>query len=127
LKLVFSSVLGILSVVIVAALFQTTVAQNQTAPAEQVTNFTKLVEEQYTFDRLGLGFSLPDLEVLYESPSTLVLRGEGPQFQSLGEVIDRAKQNGFGIDFVTVFTESGRPVSGTVRLTDVYTIFMSKE
>jgi hypothetical protein len=91
LKLVFSSVLGILSVVIVAALFQTTVAQNQTAPAEQVTNFTKLVEEQYTFDRLGLSFSLPDLEVLYESPSTLVLRGEGPQFQSLGEVIDRAK------------------------------------
>ena len=126
-KLVFSSVLGILSVVIVATLFQTTVAQNQTAPAEQVTNFTKLVEEQYTFDRLGLGFSLPDLEVLYESPSTLVLRGEGPQFKSLGEVIDRAKQNGFGIDSVTVFTESGRPVSGTVRLTDVYTIFMSKE
>lgn len=101
--------------------------QNQTNVNQQVINFTKLVEEQFTLDRLGLGFSLPDLQVLYESPTTLVLIGEGPQFNSLGQVIDNAKQTGYNIDSVTAITESARPVGGTVRLTDIYTVFLSRE
>jgi hypothetical protein len=106
------------------------IAQNQTASTTgTVTNFTRLIEERFSFDRLQLGFTFPDLEVLYESPTTLVLRGKAPQpeFTSLGQVIDIAKQNGFKIDSVTVFTESSRPISGTVTLTDVYTVFMSRE
>ena len=105
-------------------------AQNETASIPGITtNFTRLVEERYNFDRLQLGFTLPDLEVLYESPTTLVLRGKAPQpeFTSLGQVIDTAKQNGFKIDSVTVFTESSQPIGNRVTLTDVYTVFMSKE
>lgn len=106
------------------------IAQNQTPSTNgTVSNFTRLIEERFSFDRLQLGFTFPDLEVLYESPTTLVLRGKAPQpeFTSLGQVIDIAKQNGFKIDSVTVFTESSRPISGTVTLTDVYTVFMSRE
>jgi hypothetical protein len=106
------------------------IAQNQTASTTgTIINFTRLIEERFSFDRLQLGFTFPDLEVLYESPTTLVLRGKAPQpeFTSLGQVIDIAKQNGFKIDSVTVFTESSRPISGTVTLTDVYTVFMSRE
>ena len=106
------------------------IAQNQTASITgTVTNFTRLVEERFSFNRLQVGFPFPDLEVLYESPTTLVLRGKAPppEFTSLGQVIDIAKQNGFKIDSVTVFTESSRPISGTVTLTDVYTVFMSRE
>ena len=46
----------------------------------------------------------------------------------LGQIIDIAKQNGFDLDFTTVFTQS-RPsaVTDGVTLTDTYTIFMSKE
>ena len=43
---------------------------------------------------------------LYESPMTLVLRGEGPHLKVLGKAIDNAKLNGFTIDAVTVFTET---------------------
>jgi hypothetical protein len=128
LNLAFSLLIGILSVVVIMPLVQISSAQNQTSPAEQVMNFTRLVEEQFTFDRLGLGFSLPDLEVLYESPETLVLRGEVDTFSSLGQVIDIAKQNGYNIDSTTVFTQSTpSAVTDGVTLTDTYTIFMSKE
>ncbi|MFZ0406196.1 MAG: hypothetical protein WAL79_10270 [Nitrososphaeraceae archaeon] len=59
---------------------------------------------------------------LYESPMTLVLRGEG-----LGKAIDNAKLNGFTIDGVTVFTETSQPYGNTTYLTDVYSVFMSKK
>jgi hypothetical protein len=64
---------------------------------------------------------------LYESPMTLVLRGEGPHLEVLGKAIDNAKLNGFAIDEVTVFTETSQPYGNTTYLTDVYTIFMSKK
>ena len=64
---------------------------------------------------------------LYESPMTLVLRGEGPHLDVLGKAIDNAKLNGFTIDEVTVFTETSQPVGSTTYLTDVYSVFMSKK
>ena len=64
---------------------------------------------------------------LYESPMTLVLRGEGPHLEVLGKAIDNAKLNGFTIDEVTVFTETSQPVGSTTYLTDVYSLFMSKK
>ena len=64
---------------------------------------------------------------LYESPMTLVLRGEGPHLEVLGKAIDNAKLNDFTIDAATVFTETSQPVGSTTYLTDVYTVFMSKK
>ena len=64
---------------------------------------------------------------LYESPMTLVLRGEGPHLEVLGKAIDNAKLNGFTIDEVTVFTETSQPIGSTRYLTDVYSVFMSKK
>ena len=64
---------------------------------------------------------------LYESPMTLVLRGEGPHLEVLGKAIDNAKLNGFTIDEVTVFTETSQPYGNTTYLTDVYSVFMSKK
>jgi hypothetical protein len=64
---------------------------------------------------------------LYESPTTLVLRGEGPHLEFLGKAIDNAKLNGFTIDAVTVFTETSQPIGSTTILTDVYSVFMSKK
>jgi hypothetical protein len=126
----FAAFASLTAITILAVQIEGVIAQNQTASTTgTVTNFTRLIEERFSFDRLQLGFTFPDLEVLYESPTTLVLRGKAPQpeFTSLGQVIDIAKQNGFKIDSVTVFTESSRPISGTVTLTDVYTVFMSRE
>lgn len=67
------------------------------------------------------------LQKLYESPTTIVLRGEGPHFEPLGKAIDNAKQNGFSIDSVTVFTQQSQAFGTTRYLTDTYTVFMSKK
>ena len=64
---------------------------------------------------------------LYESPTTLVLRGEGPHFDPLGKAIDNATQNGFSIDSVTVFTQQSQADGTTRYLRDTYTVFMSKK
>ena len=71
---------------------------------------------------------LDDLSLvkLYESDQTIVLRGEGPDFGSLGKASDQAKMKGFRIDSVTVFTETSRAYVNTRYLTDIYTVFMSK-
>ena len=131
-KNLYSIILAVLApltiIMIMVVQSEDIIAQIQTPSTNgTVSNFTRLIEERFSFDRLQLGFTFP--EVLYESPTTLVLRGKAPQpeFTSLGQVIDIAKQVGFKIDSVTIFTESSRPISGTVTLTDVYTIFMSRE
>ena len=62
--------------------------------------------------------------VLFESPTTLILSGDDTNF--LGEAIDIAKQSGYKVDSVTVFTEQDRPSGTTVYLIPVYTVFMSK-
>jgi hypothetical protein len=106
------------------------VAQNQTvAPplfagqvtnvTGPVTNFTKLIEDAYTFE-FEPGVIGPVLDLLHESPVTLVLRDESVEV--LGEVIDIAKRSGYQIDDVTVFTE----IRGEPTPTPIYTVFMSK-
>jgi hypothetical protein len=67
------------------------------------------------------------LQRMYESPQTIVLRGEGPNFEPLGKAIDQAKLDGFVIDSVTVFTETSQAYGNTRLLTDIYTVFMSKK
>ena len=102
------------------------VAQNQTNQtiepplvAGPVTNFTRLIEDAYTFE-FEPGVIGPVIDLLHESPSTLVLRDESVDV--LGEVIDIAIQSGYQIDDVTVFTENrGDPIP-----TPIYTVFMSK-
>jgi hypothetical protein len=70
------------------------------------------------------------VSVLYESPKTLVLTiadvgpfGPGAMF---GPAIDYAKEKGYSIDAVTVFTETSSAVGTTRYLTPNYTVFMSK-
>jgi hypothetical protein len=43
-----------------------------------------------------------------------------------GPVLDHAKEKGYSIDAVTVFTETSSAIGGTRYLTPNYTVFMSK-
>lgn len=103
------------------------VAQNQTVTNQTVTttgpitNFTKLIEDEYTSE-FEPGVFGPVLDLLHESPVTLVLRDDS--IEILGEVIDIAKHSGYKIDDVTVFSESRGP--GIPVLIPIYTVFMSK-
>ena len=62
--------------------------------------------------------------VLYESPKTLVLTID--DVGTFGIAIDYAKEKGYSVDAVTVFTETSAAVGGTRYLTPNYTVFMSK-
>ena len=70
------------------------------------------------------------VSVLYESPKTLVLTiaDVGPLGPAamFGPAIDYAKEKGYSIDAVTVFTETSSAVGSTRYLTPNYTVFMSK-
>ena len=50
--------------------------QNKTTATGPVTNFTKLVYEQFSSSGIITGVKIPALDVLYESPKSLVLRAE---------------------------------------------------
>ena len=98
----------------------TTNAQAQTQNNAQVnqTGITNYLE----------GFE--GVTVLYESPKTLVLAiadvstfGPAAVF---GPALDYAKEKGYSIDAVTVFTETSSAVGNTTYLTPNYTVFMSK-
>jgi hypothetical protein len=72
----------------------------------------------------------PGVTVLYESPKTLVLTiadvstfGPAAVF---GPALDYAKEKGYSIDAVTVFTETSSAIGSTTYLTPNYTVFMSK-
>jgi hypothetical protein len=70
------------------------------------------------------------VSVLYESPKTLVLTiadvGPFGPAAMFGPAIDYAKEKGYSIDAVTVFTETSSAVGTTRYLTPNYTVFMSK-
>jgi hypothetical protein len=63
------------------------------------------------------------VNVLFESPTVLILQGSTPNH--LGQVIDIAIQNGYKVDSVTLFTEK-EPGTSAIMLTPVHTVFMSK-
>jgi hypothetical protein len=106
-------------------------AQNQTQQ-EPTLNFTKLIQQKFSTAVPGIAppnNTLPNVEVLYQSNKTLVLRGDIENFDSLGSVIDIAKQQGYSLDTVTVFTttSSSSFLERTQSTsTDHYTVFMSR-
>ena len=91
--------------------------QQINAQTNTTNNFTKLFEQK----------SISAVHVFYESPKTVVLRGEGPEFTYLGKEIDVVKEYGFSVDSATVFTETSQPIGNTTYLTDVYIVFMSRK
>jgi hypothetical protein len=103
--------------VISVSLFLTLMNQQINAQTNTSNNFTKLFEQK----------SISAVHVFYESPKTVVIRGEGPEFTYLGQAIDVVKQYGFSVDSVTVFTETSQPIGNTTYLTDIYTVFMSRK
>jgi hypothetical protein len=98
----------------------TTNAQAQTQNNSQVnqTGITNYLE------------GLQGVSVLYESPKTLVLTiadvGTFGPAAMFGPALDYAKEKGYSIDAVTVFTETSAPIGNTTYLTPNYTVFMSK-
>jgi hypothetical protein len=70
------------------------------------------------------------IEVLFESPQTLILRGEPTEYQfgsgNLWEAVDVAKKVGYKIDAVAQVTEESSAIGNTRYLSPVYTIFFSK-
>jgi hypothetical protein len=70
------------------------------------------------------------VSVLYESSKTLVLTiadvGTFGPAAMFGPALDYAKEKGYSIDAVTVFTETSEPIGNTTYLTPNYTVFMSK-
>ena len=107
------SIISVISV----SLFLTLMNQQINAQTNTTNNFTKLFEQK----------SISAVHVFYESPKTVVLRGEGPEFTYLGQAIDVVKEYGFSVDSVTVFTETSQPIGNSTILTDVYTVFMSRK
>jgi hypothetical protein len=109
-------------------------AQNQTQQ-QPTLNFTKLIQQKFSETVPGLpppDNTLPKVEVLYQSNKSLVLRGDIDNFDALGSVMDIAKQQGYSLDTVTVFTttsSSSSSITGTTSATstDHYTVFMSKK
>ena len=73
---------------------------------------------------------LQGVSVLYESAKTLVLTiadvGTFGPAAMFGPALDYAKEKGYSIDAVTVFTETSAPIGNTTYLTPNYTVFMSK-
>ncbi|HEY7109246.1 MAG TPA: hypothetical protein VH415_07465 [Nitrososphaeraceae archaeon] len=87
-------------------------AQTQSNTQENQTGITNYLK----------GFQ--SISVLYESPKTLVLTID--DVGTSGAALDYAKEKGYSIDAVTVFTETSAPIGNTTYLTPNYTVFMSK-
>jgi hypothetical protein len=60
-------------------------------------------------------------DILFDSPTKLVLRGAMGQESNLKLAINTAKENGYAIDSVTVLAPKAE-----VSLGGIYTVFMSK-
>ena len=67
------------------------------------------------------------IKVEYESNQTLILKAKDLWLDSVGKVIDLAKQRGYDIDSVTTEMESeSTDISGILHFDHWYGIFMSK-
>jgi len=69
--------------------------------------------------------SLYSVDVLFESPHTLILSGKTTYSTDLWKALDVAKESGYKIDAIAQVTESNA-IGDTRYLSPVYTIFMSK-
>jgi hypothetical protein len=67
------------------------------------------------------------VEVLYESPRTVILQGDPTYGNDVWQALDFLKQYGYKIDAVAQVTESESSAIGNTRyLTPIYTMFLSK-
>jgi hypothetical protein len=97
----------------------TTSVTNTTAPTTTtVTNFTKLLSQNKEFQTCvpqtsGIGGAcFPSVDVLYQSPTTLVLKSR--YVDTIWKVVDLAKKEGYKIDGISTYiTTSGD--TGTVN------------
>jgi hypothetical protein len=96
----------------------TTSATNTTTPTTTVTNFTKLLSQNKQFQTCvpqtsGIGGAcFPSVDVLYQSPTTLVLKSR--YVDTIWKVVDLAKKEGYKIDGISTYlTTSGN--TGTVN------------
>jgi hypothetical protein len=114
------NIIFLMTLIMGLSIIITTNAQGQTQNNTQVnqTGITNYLD------------SFEGVTVLYESPKTLVLTiadvsifGPAAVF---GPALDYAKEKGYSIDAVTVFTETSSAVGSTTYLTPNYTVFMSK-
>jgi hypothetical protein len=96
-------IVGLSTIISLSALAQNTQNNTQT-PLNQTGIISNLLEQR------GILF----VAVLSETPTTLILQGEFGEVpaQRLDLAIDIAKQNGYSIDAVTVFTEESVPSLG---------------
>ena len=93
----------------------TTRATNTTTSTITVTNFTKLLSQNKEFQTCitptsGVrGVCFPSVDVLYQSPTTLVLKSR--YVDTIWKVVDLAKKEGYKIDgistYVTTFQNTG--------------------
>lgn len=96
----------------------TTSATNTTTTTKTVTNFTKLLSQNMEFQTCvpqttGIrGACFPSVDVLYQSPTTLVLKSR--YVDTIWKVVDLAKKEGYKIDGISTYiTTSGD--TGTVN------------
>lgn len=100
------------------AIFGTILVSGQTSYAQQnltdtsssaQTNFTKLFSEnkeyQQCFSLLGPEECFPAIEVLHQSPSTIVLKSD--LIDVIWKGVDAVKKEGYEVDEVTSFFLSG--------------------
>ena len=78
----------------------------------------KSISNSSDFFELREGKAIPKVDILYESPTNLIVRSDSIHSQYLGNVIDFANKLGYNISSTTVFTDG--------NLLDYYTVFMSK-
>jgi hypothetical protein len=104
---------GITTIISQGVLAQTTQNNTQTV-LPQSTVITDLLQQR--------GIST-GVELVFESPTTVIFKGDIGPNATLAFAIDTAKENGYSIDAVTVYTPTPR-AEGSPE--DVYTVFMSK-
>jgi hypothetical protein len=100
----------------------------QKPAASNVTEFVKFENEKLEANAgLAVGSTPPVIEADYESPQTLILSTRSEFLNSVGKVIDFAKQRGYVTDSTTAFTDEYHYSDGDVRQTHYIEIFMSKK
>ena len=107
-----------------AILFSAVVGSYCSLGSAQVTSNTTNINTNLTatiYDKFP-----SNVNVLFESPHTLILSGETTYSTDLWQALDLVRQFGYKIDAVAQVTEESSAIGNTRYLTPVYTIFLSK-
>jgi len=107
--------LAILCTAVLGSYCSSVLAQVTSNTTNTNTNLTATMPLKFGFD----------VNVLFESPNTLILSGKSEDNNNLWQAVDFAKQFGYKIDAVSQVTES-EVIYKTRYLSPVYTIFLSK-